>query len=90
MAVSLVAISTTPGSSRQAVEIGARVLLRDADTIDELGSDHAPAPVEPDDLLATVDEVYELEVVVLPTPGGWVVTALARRADLAELNAHRV
>jgi hypothetical protein len=33
-------------------DIGIRVVIRDAITLDDVGECHAPAPVEPGDLLA--------------------------------------
>jgi hypothetical protein len=44
----------------------------------------APDPVEPGDLLASVDEVYGVEAVLPTPPGARVVPALARRLELDE------
>jgi hypothetical protein len=43
------------------MELGVRVRLRDVDTLDDVAVLTAPDPVEPGDLLASVDEVYVVE-----------------------------
>jgi hypothetical protein len=46
---------------------------------DDLGLVHAPHPIEPGDLLATVEREFRVESVVLSTPGSAVaVDAFAR------------
>ena len=64
------------------LELGARVIVRDAVTLDELADLHAPAPVEPGDLVATVDELYAIEVVLAVPAGATVVPVPARRLEL--------
>jgi hypothetical protein len=66
------------------MELGVRVRLRDVDTLDDVAVLTAPDPVEPGDLLASVDEVYVVEAVLPTPPGARVVPALARRLELDE------
>ena len=64
-------------------EVGIRVHLRDVATLDDLVDATAPAPVEPGDLMATVDgKLYRIEVVLVPASSAQCVTALARRVGL--------
>ncbi len=63
-------------------ELGIRVHLRDSATLDELGVVHAPAPIEPGDVVATADELYRIEAIIPPALGDRCVAALARRAKL--------
>jgi hypothetical protein len=64
--------------------VGVRVLLRDASTLDDLGDVTAPAPVEPGDLLATVDDVFQVDVVLTTPPGSLFAPVLARRLALVD------
>ena len=50
--------------------LGIRVVLRDVQTLDEWGDVHAPAPVEPGDLVAYAEHVSVIEVVLAPITGG--------------------
>jgi hypothetical protein len=55
------------------------VCLRDADTIDDLGTCHAPPPVEPGDLVSLEHgPPLRLVYVLKPAPGARAVPALAR------------
>jgi len=60
------------------VELGQRVVLRDVDTLDDVGELEAPTPVEPGDVVATVDEVYVVEAVLPRPPDARCVPVLAR------------
>lgn len=62
--------------------VGVRVRLRDLTTLDDLGELTAPAPVEPGDLLATVDDVFRVAVVLSTPPESTCVPVLARRETL--------
>lgn len=59
--------------------LGVRVFIREVETLDEFGLVTAPGPVEPGDLLASVEQVYRVEVVLLPIGGQPVEPVLARR-----------
>jgi hypothetical protein len=63
--------------------VGARVRLRDAETLDDLGELMAPEPVEPGDVVASVAELYIIEAVLVAPPGASVVPVLARCASRA-------
>jgi hypothetical protein len=56
------------------------VHLRDAETFDDIADTTAPAPVEPGDVVATAEDVYTVEVVLVSTDGP--VPVLARRIKL--------
>ena len=62
--------------------VGVRVRLRDVTTLDDLGELTAPAPVEPGDLLATVDDVFRVAVVLSTPAESTCVPVLARRETL--------
>jgi hypothetical protein len=70
-------------------ELGARIHLRDVETIDDVGNATAPLPVEPGDVVATVDELFRIEVTLDPPPGVRVVAVLARRVGIAEITPRR-
>jgi hypothetical protein len=64
------------------MKLGVRLKLRDVDTLDDVCELEAPAPVEPGDVVATVEQVYVVEV-VLPTPtDSSCVPVLARAIDV--------
>jgi hypothetical protein len=63
--------------------LGVRVRLRDAATLDDLAEVTAPAPVQPGDVVASVDAVDVLEVVLVTPPRASCVPALARRLEKA-------
>ena len=63
------------------VGFGVRVVARDSFTLDALAELHAPAPVEPGDLLADDVALYRVESVLAASPGAPVVRVLARRLD---------
>lgn len=52
--------------TRRVAEIGIRVVIRDASTLDERGTCTVPAPVEPGDLIATEHGTPLRVVAVLP------------------------
>jgi hypothetical protein len=60
------------------MELGTRVHLRDVETVDDVGDVTAPEPVEPGDLVATVDEVFVVEVVLWTPPGSRCVPVLGK------------
>jgi hypothetical protein len=62
-------------------ELGVWVHVRDVEKLDDLGDVTAPPPVEPGDLVASVDDLFRVEVVLVPKPGARVVPVLARRLD---------
>jgi len=49
-------------------KIGVRVHIRDSVTLDDVGDGTAPAPVEPDDMIALADGHPFRVVAVLPVP----------------------
>ena len=48
------------------LELGTRLYLRDMVTLDDLCDVTAPAPVEPSDILASAEETFRAEVVLVP------------------------
>jgi hypothetical protein len=64
--------------------VGARVLLRDADSLDDLRELTAPEPVEPGDLVATRDDVYRVVAVLLAPSGAPRVPVLARADSITD------
>jgi hypothetical protein len=44
----------------------------DENTADDLGLVHAPPPVEPDDLIATADEIFRVVSVITNAPGSTI------------------
>jgi hypothetical protein len=62
------------------MELGVTVPVRDSVTLDDVGEVTGPAPVQPGDVLASVDEVYVIEVVLVAPPDARCVPVLARRA----------
>lgn len=82
--------SSRPARTRRqasGVEVGVRVHLRDVETIADVADVTAPAPVEPGDLVASAEDVYCVEVVLVPSPDDRVVPVLARRVELAGIRA---
>ena len=64
--------------------IGVRLVVRDAESFDDLGVCTAPAPVEAGDMIAFAHGPPLRVASVLPTPaGGTLVPVLARPAQLA-------
>ena len=61
-----------------------QVVLRDVDSLDDLGEATAPAPIEPGDLVATVDAVYRVEVIIGVSAEARCVPALASLAGRAD------
>jgi hypothetical protein len=71
------------------VEVGVRVHLRNADTLDDIGNLTAPPPVEPGDLVATLKDVFRVEVVLVPTLESTCTAVLASRVEHLEQPACR-
>jgi hypothetical protein len=59
------------------VELGVLVHVRDVETLDDVAELTAPHPVESNDVVASVDDVYVVEVVLLAPPGSRCVPVLA-------------
>jgi hypothetical protein len=62
--------------------VGISVHVRDVETLDDLDNVTAPAPVEPGDVVASVDAIYRVEVVLWTPPDSRCVPVLARRVTL--------
>ena len=76
----------------QPVDVGVRVHLRDVETLDDVAVVTAPAPVEPDDIIANLDEVFVVEAVLWTPRDSRCVPVLerrlrSRRVELGETRA---
>ena len=64
------------------MDVGVRAVLRDAETLDDLGAVTAPAPIEPGDVLGDAEALCRVEVVLLTSPAARCVPVLVRREEL--------
>jgi hypothetical protein len=64
-------------------ELGIRVHLRDVRTLDDICDVTAPAPVGPGDVVASAEQIYRVEVVLVPPRGAPVTPILVRPVELA-------
>ena len=60
-----------------------RVQVRDVETLGDVADVTAPTPVQPGDLVASAENLYRVEVVLIAPPGARCVPVLARRVEVA-------